>query len=258
MKLKNILLFFTFMLVCTALFAQEDNDKSKDDPKSLMSTYYNDNFSPFQKGNYFVTFTVSLNSDDYNNASYQFQNVIQGESGDYSLKLTGGYYFSDNFAGSLGFQYGNTNFDGTVLKLRDTINKKSLTKSYTINPSLRSSIPLVKNQRLSLYVDMGFGIGWGNTVSRNYNDVETLEKTYADNFSFGVGISPGVTYFVMENFAMEVGLNILGYNYSKSTSTENDGPDSIVKSQSIDFNLDLLSLKLALAYYIGTKKVKLK
>lgn len=257
MNLRYIVSFCLCIIFYTTN-AQEDKDENKDNPKSLMSTYYNNNFTPFQKGNSFVNFTVSLNSDDYTNASYQFQNVIQGESGDYSIKLTGGYYFSDNFAGSLGFQYGNTNFDGTVLKLHDTINKKSLTKSYTINPSLRSSIPLVKNQRLSLYVDMGFGIGWGNTVSRNYNNDETLEKTFADNFSFGIGISPGVTYFVMENFAMEIGLNILGYNYDKSTSTENDGPESIVKNQSIDFNLDLLSLKLALAYYIGTKKVKIK
>jgi hypothetical protein len=69
-----------------------------------------------------------------------------------------------------------------------------------------------------------------------------------------VGLSPGITFFAMENFAFEVQLNVLGYELNASDKTVNGTDESRVVRQNVDFNIDLLSLDLGLAYYFGGRK----
>lgn len=229
-------------------------DSSNESAKELMSSYYNDNFSPFKKGNWYVTLNLSLASETLQNAEKSFVSVINGKSNDYNIGTGTGYYFSGNFAAGLGFVFGESIFDGTILKLGDTVQNNSITTNYKLTPLLRSSIPLVPNKRLSIYIDMVVGVGWGNTVSRETRNNETVSKSYGNDLEFGLGINPGLTFFVMENFALEVGVNLIGYEFQQSKTTTNDGPESITRTNDINFSLDILKLKLALTYYIGTKK----
>lgn len=251
MKIK---LLFLVLLLCaiSTTFGQEN--ASDQDAKSLMSSYYNDNFNPFQKGNWLVTFSMSLENEKYTNVEQLLQTIVEGKSNDMVLKVGTGYYFSDYFAAVLGFSYEESRFNGEVNQGLQTVDQNSLSTTYGLAPQLRASIPVVPNQRLNLFVDAGFNVGWGNTVSRNEKDGETLSKSYADNLELGVGISPGITFFVMQNFCLEVGLDILGYNYSKSTTTDDNGDPQIDEVSSVDFKLNLTSLGLGLTYYIGTKK----
>ena len=253
--MKKILSLIIFLgCISTTVFSQESDKSEKASPKSLMSSYYKDNFNPFEKNNMYVSLVMSLKSETVKNKPEGLETIIDGKSTDYSFGISTGYYFSDNFAAALGFDFGQSEFSGLVLSRNDTINKKSLTDNYSLTPTLRSSIPLVPSQRLSIYVDLGFGFGWGNTVTRDENSNGTISKSYADNFSFGVGINPGIVFFVMENFAMEIGVNLVGYNYSQSTVTQDEDMEYIDETHEINFKLNLLKLNLALSYYIGTKK----
>ena len=58
----------------------------------------------------------------------------------------------------------------------------------------------------------------------------------------------------MENFALEVQLNVLGYDLKVAEKSTNNGPKSKEVRQNVDFNINLLSLQLGLAYYFGAKK----
>jgi hypothetical protein len=53
----------------------------------------------------------------------------------------------------------------------------------------------------------------------------------------------------MENFALEIQLDVLGYELNTSTKTTNGGDESKTTRQNIDFDIELLSLKLGLSYY---------
>ena len=222
-----------------------------------MSTYYNDNFNPFQKSNWFVAFSMSLNNEKFENSEYRFEKITEGNKEKYELDLRAGYYFNDYFAGSLGFIIGGDSFERRVPKLIGFTDRSSTTQTVGISPALRSSIPVLPNQRLNLYVDLGFDFNWGKT---NVDDIENeaiILSNVSDNFDFGVGIKPGVTFFVMENFALEIGLEILGYNYSSiKTNFDDESPYEKYSSHSIDFDLSLSTLHLSLSYYIGVKKDK--
>lgn len=229
------------------------------DARSLMLTYYDEDFHPFKKRNWYVSFETALDKQDLTNERHILENVIDGHGSNYNIGLSTGYYFSDNYAAGIGFNFSESQFNGdvlgtTVLSRNDTINKNSISNQYSILPHLRSSIPLSANQRLNIFIDLGFSVGWGNTVTRDYNSNGSLSKSYADNLSFGVGVSPGITFFAMQNFAIELGLSLIGYNYKVKNTTVDDLPESVDVKQSIDFNLSLLRLNVALTYYIIRKK----
>jgi len=249
-------LFIVLVVLSIGVYGQED---SKEDVKSLMSTYYNKGFEPFQKSNWFVSFSMSLEDENFENSEYRLENIQNGDKSSFEVDLRTGYYFSDYFAGSIGFTYGGDEFDRTVPQLiGDPISKNSKTNTYGLSPALRSSIPIVPNQRLDLYVDLTMDVDWGKTTTENDNsDGIMTDGSNADNFGFGVGIKPGITFFVMENFALEIGLEILGYNYeSTKTTFSDDTPEQKYSSNTVNFDLSLSTLQLSLAYYIGVKKKK--
>lgn len=263
MSKENLKILFLIILLTgmtsTYSFGQENNT-SQSSAKSLISTYYNDGFEPFEKRNWYTSFSMSLKNEEMKNMQQTFQTVLDGTNDNYEIDLGVGYYFSDYFAIILLGTFGESEFIGTVIKSNDTIFQQSLQVNYGLTPSLRASIPLVPNNRLSLFIDLSVGVGWGNTVARNTFNDSTITKSYIDDLNFNIGINPGVTFFAMENFALEIGLNILGYKYSESTESYNDDPqeESSYKTNEIDFRLDLLDLSLSLTYYIRAKNKEKK
>jgi len=200
---------------------------------------------------------MTLNNEKFENSEYRFEKISEGNKDNYELDLRAGYYFNDYFAGSLGFIIGGDSFERWVPKIIGFTDRSSITQTFGISPALRSSIPVVPNQRLNLFVDLGFNFNWGETKVDDIENETIILSNVSDNFDFGVGIKPGVTFFVMENFALEIGLEILGYNYnSTKTNFNDDNPDEKYSSHSIDFDLSLSTLQLSLAYYIGVKKDK--
>ena len=58
----------------------------------------------------------------------------------------------------------------------------------------------------------------------------------------------------MENFALEVQLDVLGYELNVEKKTKNDLERSRDVRQNVDFKLNILSVKVGLAYYIMNNK----
>ena len=86
---------------------------------------------------------------------------------------------------------------------------------------------------------------------------DEINKVYTEEFTFSAGISPGVTFFAIENFSFEIQLNnLIGYELQISKKTTNDMEESKVTTNNVNFNIDLLSLNLGLAYYFGAKKIR--
>lgn len=253
MKLKRILICLAIISSYNS-FAQETSEKET--PKDLMSSYYNENFNPFQKSNWMVSFNMAFKKENFKNANHNFENVLNGNQKSSNFQIAGAYFFSDNFAGKLGFGVGENRFEGQILKTFDTISRSSINKNYAVVPTLRTAIPVVPNKKLSLFVDLELSFGWGNTNINNTGIFGPTETSFAKSYAFGAGIKSGVAFFAMENFAIEIGLEVLSYKYNTSTTNNFDEPESKYNTHEVDFNIDILSLNLALTYYIGAKKDK--
>ncbi|MDX8337931.1 hypothetical protein SLH46_01975 [Draconibacterium sp. IB214405] len=257
MKMKNIRILVVLLILPVYLFAQEDSLKidQKLTPYDLLSNYYIENFHPFQKGNFYVGLAFSVTDKNLTNTNYLIQKVVEGDRLDYDLLLKGGYYTGDYGMVIINLNYFQNRFGGSVFQDPDTVQSNTLSRGFAVSPGFRSSVPLTQTERLSFFTEFGFTLGGSNSLTRNVKNIDEVEKKFKKEFNFGVGLSPGITFFAMENFAFEVQLNnVLGYELNVAKSSTNEGPESKQVRQNVDFNINLLSLELGLAYYFGAGK----
>ena len=242
------------LMISQLSYSQETAEKDeKSSPYELMSSYYENNFSPFKKKNIYLGLAFSLEDKIMENTDYLVQQVIEGERLDYNIVAKLGYYTGNYGMVGVNFSYYQNNFEGTIFRDPDTLQSKSLTRGYAITPNFRSSVPLTKNERLSFFTEFGLTFGMANTLKHDTKNIDELQKQYQTDYNFRIGLSPGITFFAIENFAFEVQLNLLGYDLNVTKKQINNEDASRVVKQNVDFNIDILSLELGLAYYFGSK-----
>ncbi|MCA6073468.1 hypothetical protein [Fulvivirga sedimenti] len=253
MKVTYYLVFFLF--ITNGLIAQrKDSSGTKYTPYELMSSFYNDNFRPFKKGNVYLGAAFSLQNRKLTNSSNILVNVVDGERLNYDLLLGTGYFIGEYGMVGLDIKYYQSKFQGDVIQQPDTVQSNTITRGFSLTPNFRTAIPLTRNERLSFFVVMGATVGSSNSLTRNITNPDVVDKVYSEDINFRLGVSPGVTFFAIESFAFEIQLDLLGYELSVSDKRTNEGPESRVINQSVDFKINLLSLQLGLAYYFNTKK----
>jgi hypothetical protein len=259
LHLKVIFIILFLIPLCLASQKQETpTDKST--PYELMSSYYAKDFRPFKKHSFYTGLALSLSDRSLNNVDQLVQNVIDGNDLSYQIIFKGGFYTGDYAMVGLDFEYKEEKFEGTVFRQPDTLLSNSISRLYSITPNVRSTVPLTANERLSFFTILGVSVGLGNSLTRNTKNLDEIEKVYTDDFKLRVGISPGVTFFAIENFALEVQLDVLGYELKVRKSEINGVEQSKDVRNNVDFNIDVLSIKLGLAYYFKpikkSKKIK--
>ena len=222
-------------------------------PYDLLSSYYNEDFKPFAKKNVYLGLSFSLEDRTLTNTTNLLETIIDGDRLNYDVTLKGGYYTGNYGMVGINFNYFQNKFVGDVFRDPDTLQSNTINRGFALTPFFRSSVPLTSNERFSFFTDLGITFGYSNSLRRDIKNLDEVDKLYSSNFNFRVGLSPGLTFFVMENFAFEVQLNVLGYELQVRDQTANDEDSSREIRQNVDFNIDLLSLQFGLAYYFGAK-----
>lgn len=247
---KILLLSLTLLFTVQYTYSQETDTVVNYTSYELLSSYYNgDDFKPFKKKTGYVGLAFSLHDQQSENNQGFVQDIIDGESLDYTILFKGGYYIADYSMIGFNFIYYQSKFEGLVFQDPDTIQSNTMTRGWGITPNLRTSIPLTANERLSFFVELNLMFGMEYTNSRKTKQVDDITKTYTTEYLFGAGISPGITFFAMEDFAFEVQLNILGYKLDVINSEIDGTEQSQVIKQKVNLDIDLITLQLGLAYY---------
>ncbi len=182
--MKNIYLTLAlFIFFFSSVKAQEGNvppdDKNIFSPYELLSSYYNNDFKPFKKGNAYWGLAFSLEDRKMDNTDNLFQKVIDGNRLNYNILLKGGYYLFDYGMAGLNINYYQNKFEGTIFRDPDTLQSSSITRGFEITPNFRSSIPLTPNERLSFFTAVGLTFGGSNTLKRDVKYEDEIEKSYA-------------------------------------------------------------------------------
>ncbi len=255
--LKRIVLLIIISLISNIVFCQQNkeaNTKERYSAYELLSSYYNNtDFKPFKKSNIYFGMSFSLTEQNLENVDYLLEEVIEGEKNNYSIDLQGGYYIGNYVMLGANFNFYQKKFVGDIFQDPDTMQSNSIMRGFYITPYIRTSFPLVENERLSFFTEIGLTYGRSNSLSRKIKALDDVEKSFSTNNIFKAGISPGITFFAMENFAFEVQLDVLGYTLDVIEKTQNGEKQSMQVKQNIDFKIDILSLNLGLSYYIGAK-----
>jgi len=244
-----LLISFSFIVV-------GQNKEEKSNPYDLLTKYYEEDFEPFAKGNWYLGFAFSLQDRKQENFPRLLDQVIESQEIGYNITLSNAYFIGDYSSIGLNFNYDRDDFTGTLINQNgDTLSRNQVGFTANFIPNLRTYFPLTKTGRLSFYNQIDLGFGYGNALRRDITDVDLIDKTYSTSFIFTAGLSPGITFFAIENFAFEIQLsNLLGYRYQKVTSSTNEMEESVRETNNVSFQIDLLSLRLGLAYFFGANK----
>ncbi len=251
---NNIPLFLVVLSLIYSIPTQAQKQKDDDNftPYDLLTSYYDNDFKPFKKGNWYVGLSFSLEDKQRLNTQGLFQKVLDGNNLDYNILFKGGYYSGNYGMVGLDFNYYQSKFVGMVFQDPDTLQSNSITRGFNFRPNLRSSIPLTANERFSFFYAVGLSFGVENTNVRTIKFEDQMSKQFATVYNLGIGLSPGITFFAMENFAFEVQLDVLGYNVTIQEAKKNGEELSRDVRHNVNFSIDILTLKLGLAYYFGS------
>lgn len=158
----------------------------------LLSTI---SFSQTERGNYIISGRTSL---ELSRASSHMSNngtsIPEGEVDLNSFKLTSGfgYFTTDNLALGFSFQYSHSGEDYKSNEL-------------TFMPTLMYFIP--SGSPLRLYGQIGAGVAYASEKSGSYRE-------FFSGFAYGGGI--GLAYFITNNVAVDLGLQLVGTKLSYS------------------------------------------
>ena len=223
--------------------AQQEEDEA-DRPAGVSSTL---------KTNVFASTTFSVKHTESENVTRIFQQVDDSYRLDWAVTVGSGYFIKDNFAVGGYFRYADklnkieyTNDAGPVLD-------ESVDRSYSIAPFIRNYLRLGKGT-FYLFNETNLEFTYGSGVQQ-VNTLEDIERNTSDFYALKLGIQPGITAFITDVVAVEVGTSVLGLSseYTRTTTNGIEEDEGYTWSNEVSFEIDLLSLFLGLTFYFPTK-----
>lgn len=134
-----------------------------------------------------------------------------------------GYGINDNWAVGVSLGYDHTYNDG--LK----------TDIFEVNPYARYTYFKTDNNLVNLFIDGGFGIGFGKSKNEDYKS-ETIT-------AYNIGFKPGVALNLSEKFAVVAHFGFLGYEGGNDAAKEANIPEKL--------GLNFSTMNLDLGFYIN-------
>lgn len=232
MKKTILLTFFFFSSII--LFSQEET-----------ATEF-----PLPKKSGFITPTFNLNHHSNTNTQIlgtQFDSEYRLE---YAVNFNWGYFLADDFSIGLQVSYNNERED-----LKYYPEGVYTVSNYYAN--LVSLIPNIRNYfgagRFKAFAQTNLGVTFGKGLKRIYTE-ENDSKIDSQYLEFILAVQPGIAVFVADFVTLELSINLLGLTTNYEKSTLNDTSESISKSSTINFDINVLSLNIGLGFYFNTKK----
>ena len=65
-----------------------------------------------------------------------------------------------------------------------------------------------------------------------------------------VGFTPGVSAFITNNLALEVSVNVLGFNYKCAEQTQDQVTVGRRTTSSLDYKINLMSVGIGISFYL--------
>lgn len=284
LKLLPVLLAFCAFPLCVSAMEEE---VIKDDTTVVMSTKDYRTFlsAKFKKGKGYSTpkndreikyallekycsyASFNIGFASYNISNKWIEPIVKVNDAyvqNFNFKVQGGYFVQDNVSVGLYFNYGiyDTKFNVSSDILELLINSKDYNTSnagynYRVAAVVKNFIPLNKNQRIFLTNITHLWYGYSYYLGRNiYNNGEKITKSTQKTQNVGLGISPGLMYFMSRGFAFEFNFNPISIYYKHATIVNDETEGGSSRSYGLNFEFVPFNIELGFSYYFGLDYVK--
>lgn len=222
-KLLALLILFSAVFPAVAQEEGKEEDASIRKGKTLLGTYFN-----------FSTSTVEKTRVN----RYTESDVLA-----VGINITGGKMLSDHWGVLLIAGYDRVSTTTPIETPTVSAVFEDLAESYSIAPAVRYYTEI--SDATYFFIQGGFFVSRGKTRSDEW-DGTAKTTVRLDTKGFGVGLSPGISYFMTNKLSTEISIGILGYTI---VSGEDDSGNKTV-ARTFESLLYLNSVSLGFVYYL--------
>ena len=157
--------------------------------------------SSVKKGRINLAGSLSMVLDDYDseNNTSRYKNI--------NLRPTIGYVIQENLILGAFFDFRHGQYENNYVNNNSDVTDRNTLKGYGLGIFVKKYISVVGR----LFFDLGAG------VSYSRNSYEYSNDSNVDNYSdqYGVNITPGITYFLNKNLALQMSFGNITYSHIK-------------------------------------------
>lgn len=208
------------------------------------------------KGQWITGISISYTQSNQNDYTFL---VFQGINGDtYSFKVSPMlmYAFKNDMAigGKFSYTRALTKLERADIVLgADTETNidrlYSLSHNYYGTLLFRNYFSLGRSHRFGFFNEIQLQLGGGQSKLTKGGG-EDITGAYERNFSFDVGIVPGLIMFLNNYSAIEVNVGVLGFSYTDTKTISDQIYVARRKSRSANFRINLFSITFGATFYI--------
>lgn len=261
MKLLAILILSCFQVVlsqtapATDSVSQASSTISEEIKRGLLDALYP--VSPDEaiaKGRILGGATLSLiqgNTDD-DVLNVLIGDVYEGEGYMFTAELFGGYFIRNAMAVGTHVGYSRTWFDIDFSILEDIADiqqhRKYVNNGFFVQPFLKNYLKIFDSRNIYFFNETSVSVEYSYGISQ-VDDGEDMDKTRSTGWTIKAGINPGVCIMVLNRFAFETSVGLLGLSSNVVEVEENGERHSRVVYNIVNFTINLLALDFSLVYF---------
>ena len=206
------------------------------------------------KGHFYAGATLSLiqaNTED-DALNILIGDVYEAYGYTFTVEAFGGYFIRDAMALGLRAGYSRTWFDIDFSILEDLMDvkerRKYVSNGFFVQPLLKNYLKVLDSRIFYLFNETSVSVEYSYGISQT-DDGEDMKKTRNRGWSIKAGINPGICVMVLNRFAFETSVGLLGLSSSIIDVEENDETSSRFVYNIVNFTINLLALDFSLVTF---------
>ena len=248
---KRLLLAIVLLVgVTLTAGAQKERRKFKRIDRGVQESVF------IPKGQWMAGGSISYSEHEEDNLSFLVLKDVQGEGYSFKVSPYFGYFFANNMAAGFRFTYDRAyldmpNFD---LNLGDDLNISLsdlyyLQHKYEVSGFLRTYMPIGKSKIFGLFNEVRLTYGYSEGKNSTGSGTE-YDGTYQTANHLQIGIAPGMTAFVTDWAAVEVSMDIMGFDFKWQDQNTNQVETGKRRTSSGNFKINLFSINIGMTFYL--------
>lgn len=207
------------------------------------------------KGQWMTGGSVSYSEHEEDNLNFLVLKDFEALGYDFKVSPYVGYFFRDNMAAGLRFTYsrdyldlGNADIDlgDLVISLKDLY---YLEHKYSASGFLRTYMPIGRSKIFGLFNEVRLTYSYGEGKNSTGSGTE-YDGTYQKTNSMQIGFAPGLTAFVTNFAAVEVSMDVMGFDFKWVEQQTNQIETGKRRTSSGNFKINLFSINIGMTFYL--------
>ena len=192
------------------------------------------------KGQWLAGGSVSYSEHEEDNLNFLVLKDVEGKGYNFKVSPYVGYFFADNMAAGFRFAYNRTYLDMPNLQLNH---------QYDVSGFLRTYMPIGNSRIFGLFNELRLSYGYSTGKNSTGSGTE-YDGTFEKAHHLQIGIAPGLTAFVTNYAAVEVSMDIMGFDFKWQDQKTNQVETGKRRTSSGNFKIDLFSINIGMTFYL--------